>query len=571
MAYRWTASPKLNDSKIEHLSKAINVSKPIATLLIQRGIETEDEAKRFFRPQLTDLYDPFLMKDMDLAIDRINHALKSNERIMIYGDYDVDGTTSVATVFSYFSRFTENIEYYIPDRYKEGYGVSKLGIDYAANTEVKLIIALDCGTRSIELIAYAKSLGIDFIVCDHHLPGDELPKAVALLNPKRKDCEYPYKELSGCGIGFKLIQAYAQANDLPFEQVCKYLDLVAVSTCSDIVDMKDENRVLVYFGLKKLNEDPCIGLQALLQSYQIKKEYESSDIVFGIGPKINAAGRVADAKSSVKLLIEKDFHQALLHTKTLVDNNLERKDLDNDITKEAQEILELSDELRAKKSTVLYSENWHKGVIGIVASRLIETYYKPTIIFSEVNGMLTGSARSVKDFDVHEAIGACGDLVVQFGGHKYAAGLTIKKESFEAFSMKFEEIVSQNTTEHLLTPEIAYDLEIDFKDITPNFYNVLNQFKPHGPGNMTPIFRTNNIVDSGSRIVKEKHLKFAGYQSSMKMDGIGFNLSGIYEFVASGEPFDVCYSIELNEYKGFKNLQLKIRDIRPTSTQLHNF
>ena len=562
MAYRWTAFPKLNDKKIEQLAQAINVSKPIATLLIQRGIETYEQAKKFFNPQLTDLYDPFLMKEMDLAIERINLALASKERIMVYGDYDVDGTTSVATVFSYFSKFTDNIEYYIPDRYKEGYGVSKIGIDYAAETGVKLIIALDCGTRSIELIDYAKSLGIDFIVCDHHLPGDELPKAVALLNPKRADCPYPYKELSGCGIGFKLIQAFAQANDYSFDEVCKYLDLVAVSTCSDIVEIKDENRVFVFHGLKKINEDPCIGLQALLQSYQIKKEYEVSDIVFGIGPKINAAGRIADAKSSVKLLIEEDFHQALLHAKTLVDNNTERKDIDNDITKEAQEILEKSVELRAKKSTVLYSENWHKGVIGIVASRLIETYYKPTIIFSEVNGMLTGSARSVKDFDVHEAIGACGDLVIQYGGHKYAAGLTIKKESFVAFAERFEEIVNNNTTEHLLTPEIVFDLEIDFKDINMNFFNVLDRFKPHGPGNMTPVFRTNHIQDAGSRIVKDKHLKLGAYQSGVKMDGIGFNLSQVYDYIEEGNPFDACYSIEMNEYKGFRNLQLKIKDIR---------
>ena len=418
MAYRWTAAPKLNDQKVEQLAELINVSPIIARLLLQRGVETFEQAKKFFRPQLTDLYDPFLMKDMDKAIDRIILGLHRKERLMVYGDYDVDGTTSVSIVFSYFSKFTSNIEYYIPDRYKEGYGISKIGIDYAKETGVSLIIALDCGTRSIELIAYAASLGIDFIVCDHHLPGDELPDAVALLNPKRKDCTYPYKELSGCGIGFKLIQAYAQANDFSFDDVCKYLDLVAVSTCSDIVEIRDENRILVYYGLKKINENPCIGLQALLQSYQIKEEYEVSDIVFGIGPKINAAGRIADAKSSVKLLIEEDFHQARLLAKTLIDNNTERKDIDSDITKEAMEMLENSAELRSRKSTVLYSEKWHKGVIGIVASRLIETYYKPTIIFSEVNGMLTGSARSIKDFDVHDAIGSCGDLVVQYGGHK---------------------------------------------------------------------------------------------------------------------------------------------------------
>jgi single-stranded-DNA-specific exonuclease len=564
MAYRWTAAPKLNDQKVEQLAELINVSPIIARLLLQRGVETFEQAKKFFRPQLTDLYDPFLMKDMDKAIDRIILGLHRKERLMVYGDYDVDGTTSVSIVFSYFSKFTSNIEYYIPDRYKEGYGISKIGIDYAKETGVSLIIALDCGTRSIELIAYAASLGIDFIVCDHHLPGDELPDAVALLNPKRKDCTYPYKELSGCGIGFKLIQAYAQANDFSFDDVCKYLDLVAVSTCSDIVEIRDENRILVYYGLKKINENPCIGLQALLQSYQIKEEYEVSDIVFGIGPKINAAGRIADAKSSVKLLIEEDFHQARLLAKTLIDNNTERKDIDSDITKEAMEMLENSAELRSRKSTVLYSEKWHKGVIGIVASRLIETYYKPTIIFSEVNGMLTGSARSIKDFDVHDAIGSCGDLVVQYGGHKYAAGLTIKKEQFEAFTDRFEEIVNQNSTEELRTPEISYDTEIDFSEITQKFFVVLDQFKPHGPGNMTPIFRTNHVADSGSRIVKEKHLKLVAYQSGTRFDGIAFNMSDAFPMISKNLPFDVCYSLEMNEFKGVRNLQLKVRDIRPT-------
>jgi single-stranded-DNA-specific exonuclease len=566
MAYRWTPSPKLNDRKVEALATSINVSNYIATLLMQRGVETYDEAKQFFRPQLTDLHDPFLMMDMDKAIARIQSALANKERILIYGDYDVDGTTAVSTVFSFFRKLTSNIEFYIPDRYKEGYGISKIGIDYAVSTDVKLIIALDCGTRSVELIAYAKENGIDFIVCDHHLPGSEIPKAVALLNPKRKDCEYPYKELSGCGIGFKLIQAYAQLTDMPFEEITKYLDLVAVSTCSDIVDMRGENRVLVYYGLKRLNEDPCVGLQALLQSYQLKDNYEVSDIVFGIGPRINAAGRIGDAKSSVNLLIEQDFHQALKFSKTLNDNNSDRKDLDTDITREALEILEGSAHHQKRSSTVLFSEKWHKGVIGIVASRLIETYYKPTIIFSEVNGMLTGSARSVKDFDVHEAIGECGDLVEQYGGHKYAAGLTIKKENFEKFTDTFDHIVGLKTNGdlNLLTPEIAYDLELDFSDITPKFYNLIQQLKPHGPGNMSPIFRTNNIKDSGnSRIVKEKHLKLGAIQKGTKFDGIGFGMSDVYEIISKNKPFDACYSIELNEYQGQTNLQLRVRDIRP--------
>lgn len=565
MAYRWTAFPKLNDQKVEQLAESINVPTIIARLLLQRGVENFDQAKKFFRPQLEDLYDPFLMKDMDKAIERIREAVLNKQKILIYGDYDVDGTTSVSIVYSFFRKLVSDeslIEFYIPDRYKEGYGVSAIGIEYAIQNSFSLIIALDCGTRSVELIQMAKENQIDFIVCDHHLPGDELPDAVALLNPKRPDCEYPYKELSGCGIGFKLIQAYTEYTNMPFEEATTYLDLVAVSTCSDIVEMRDENRVLVYYGLKKINENPCIGLQALLQSYY-KPEYDVSDIVFGIGPKINAAGRIADAKSAVKLLIEEDFHQANILVKTLIENNTERKDIDFDITREAMDRLDSDPELQLRKSTVLYSDSWHKGVIGIVASRLIETYYKPTIIFSEVNGMLTGSARSVKDFDVHEAIGACGDLVVQYGGHKYAAGLTIKKESFEAFSRKFEEIVDLNTTEELLTPEIEYDLEIGFEDINSKFFKLLDQFRPHGPGNMIPVFRSNHLKDAGSRIVKEKHLKVAAVQDGIKFDGIGFNMSDAYSYVKQGD-FDMCYSVEINEFKGIKSLQLKVRDIRPT-------
>ncbi|MBC7426656.1 MAG: single-stranded-DNA-specific exonuclease RecJ [Bacteroidia bacterium] len=562
MIYRWNSFPKLDDLKIRNLSESINVSPKIASLLLQRGVETFDEARKFFRPKLEDLHDPFLMKDMDKAVERLRKAVDSNEKIMIYGDYDVDGTTSVATVFSFFRNIIKDIDFYIPDRYKEGYGVSKIGIDFAHEHGFNLIVALDCGTRSVELVKYAKSLGIDFIICDHHLPGSELPDAVALLNPKRADCEYPYKELSGCGIGFKLIQGYAQANDIPFEETTKYLDLVAVSTCSDIVEMKGENRVMVYFGLIKLNEDPCIGLQALLQSYQMREKYEVTDIVFGIGPRINAAGRIADAKASVRLLIEENFHKAMEFSKLLNENNAERKDLDFDITKEALEILTLSPELQAKRSTVLYGKTWHKGVIGIVASRLIENYYRPTIIFSEVNGMLTGSARSIKDFDIHEAIGACGDLVVQFGGHKYAAGLTIKTEDFEAFAAKFEQVVTDNVKEENFTPEILYDLELDFSDIDKKFYVLIEQFKPHGPGNMSPVFRTSNILGCNSKVVKEKHLKLSAVHSGVKLDGIGFGLSDYHKVITEKESIDLCYSIEMNDYNGNKSLQLRLKDVR---------
>ncbi len=568
MLYKWTASPKLNDKNVESLATELNIPNSISQLLLQRGIDTFDKAKKFFRPTLNDLHDPFLMKGMEKAVIRIQEALTNNEKIVVYGDYDVDGTTSVALVYMFLTELckAENVEYYIPDRYKEGYGISKIGIDYAHQVGTKLIIALDCGTRSVELVKYAKSLGIDFIICDHHLPGDTLPECVALLNPKQEYCEYPYKELSGCGIGFKLVQAYQQFLNLPFEDITRFLDIVAVSTCSDIVEMKDENRVFVYYGIKKMNENPSIAIQAMLSGYQLKNNYDVNDIVFGIGPRINAAGRIGDAKLSVKLLIEKDFHKAKSLTKLLEENNDVRKGFDSDITKEALEKLSNNSFYETRKSTVLFSETWHKGVIGIVASRLIENYYKPTIIFSEVNGMLTGSARSIKDFDIHEAIGECGNIVIQYGGHKYAAGLTIKKEDFELFSETFDKIVIKNSSPEMFIPQIFYDIELDLKDITDKFYNLLEQFKPHGPGNMSPIFRTNHLINaSNTRIVKAKHIKFEVSQNNYKMDGIGFGLGNYFNLVENNKKFDSCYSIEMNEFNGRKSKQLKIRDINPST------
>lgn len=566
MEYIWKAQDQPDRRKIEHLSNLLNIPEKIAALLVQRGIETFDQAEAFFVPKFTQLHDPFLMKDMQTAVDRIVKALHNGEKILVYGDYDVDGTTSVAMMFSFLRELwdADKIDYYIPDRYKEGYGVSRAGIDWAKANDFSLIIALDCGTRSIELIAYAKTLSIDFIVCDHHLPGDTLPDTVALLNPKQQGCTYPYKELSGCGIGFKLMQALAHQYKLDESVVLQYIDLVSVSIASDIVDMMGENRVLMYLGLEKINANPCVGIQALMQSYAIKDKYDVSDIVFGIGPRINAAGRISDAKDSVKLLIERDFHQAIKAAKVLNEHNSERKDKDTEITQEALERIQQNEACLSKRSTVLFGEQWHKGVIGIVASRLIEHYYKPTIIFSENDGMLTGSARSVKEFDIHEAIGACSEYVVQFGGHKYAAGLSVKRSDFEAFALKFEEVVQTTMPESARYPSIDYDVELNFADINDKFMRLLDRFKPFGPGNMSPVFRTNKIVDTGgSKVLKEKHLRMVGKQDGVVLDGIGFGMADRYDFIRNRTLFDCCYSLEWNKFNDRVSVQLKIKDIKP--------
>ena len=437
MEIRWKAKPLPNSEIVAKLSAEINVSEAIATILVQRGIDTFEKAKAYFRPQMSDLHDPFLLKDMDLAYVRIKNAVYHGEKMMVYGDYDVDGTTAVSIVYSYFVTLNPHIEYYIPDRYKEGYGISKMGIDYAHENGISLIIALDCGIRSNELVDYANTLGIDFIICDHHLPGDILPNAHAILNPKRRDCTYPYKELSGAGIGFKLVQGYSKKEGFPEDKILEYIDLVAVSIASDMVDMQGENRVLAYFGLKKLNENPSAGLQSLIEVGPKKKKYSIQDIIFGIGPKINAAGRISDATAAVRVLIAKEYTSARQLTRVLNERNTERKELDNDITKNAVDMVEGTVGMSERKSIVIRGEAWHKGVIGIVASRMVEQFYKPTIVFSQNDGMLTGSARSVKNFDIHEAITECSQWVEQFGGHKYAAGLSIKAENFDAFSEQF--------------------------------------------------------------------------------------------------------------------------------------
>ena len=565
MEIRWKAKPLPNSEIVAKLSAEINVSEAIATILVQRGIDTFEKAKAYFRPQLSDLHDPFLLKDMDLAYYRIKKAITDHEKMMVYGDYDVDGTTAVSIVYSYFVTLNPDIEYYIPDRYKEGYGISKMGIDYAHENGISLIIALDCGIRSNELVDYANTLGIDFIICDHHLPGDILPNAHAILNPKRRDCTYPYKELSGAGIGFKLVQGYSKKEGFPEDKILEYIDLVAVSIASDMVDMQGENRVLAYFGLKKLNENPSAGLQSLIEVGPKKKKYSIQDIIFGIGPKINAAGRISDATAAVRVLIAKEYTSARQLTRVLNERNTERKELDNDITKNAVDMVEGTVGMSERKSIVIRGEAWHKGVIGIVASRMVEQFYKPTIVFSQNDGMLTGSARSVKNFDIHEAITECSQWVEQFGGHKYAAGLSIKAENFDAFSEQFESVVVRDIQEASLLPEVEYDLDISLEMLTPKFLDLINQMSPFGPGNPLPIFHSKELRSNNSpRVLKDRHLKLQISQNSRHyFDGIGFGLSEHLPVVSNGEIFDACYCIEENDFNGQVKLQLRLKDLKP--------
>lgn len=563
MEYRWRAKPLPNQEQVLQLSESIRVNPYISTILVQRGIDTYEKAEKFFRPKLEDLHNPLEMKDMDVAIKRIQTAVTNQEGILVYGDYDVDGTTAVSIVYSYFKSFNQNIEYYIPDRYKEGYGISRAGLEYAAEKGFTLVITLDCGIRSNDLVDYGNSLGLEMIICDHHLPGDTLPKAAAILNPKRRDCTYPYKELSGAGIGFKLIQAYNEKQGMPTEMVYDYLDMVAVSIASDLVDIRGENRVLSFYGLKKLNENPSIGLQTLLDDCPKKEQYTISDIIFGIGPRINAAGRIADAKAAVKVLIEKDYNTAKKYAKVLSERNHERKELDSDITRDAVDMVQKSPRLMSKYSMVLQGEGWSKGVIGIVASRMVEQFYKPTIVFSLNDGMLTGSARSIKTFDIHEAIGACGELVEQFGGHKYAAGLSIKVENFDAFADKFEAIVRESVTADDLVPVVEYDLEMETSMITPGMMKILKQLSPFGPGNSIPVFRSNNLrANQTAKILKDRHLKMQVQTPNGPMDSIGFGLAEHWPSVTDAQIFHACYCIEENTYNGRTNLQLRLQDIK---------
>lgn len=551
---RWALKSQSNSALVADLAKQLNIGTMLGNLLVQRGISSFDEAKKFFRPSISDLHDPFLMKDMDKAVARIEKAFRNNENILVYGDYDVDGTTSVALIYSFIHSMYENVDYYLPDRYKEGYGISIAGIDFAHDNNFSLIIALDCGIKANEKITYAKKLGIDFIICDHHRPGETLPDAVAVLDPKRSDCTYPFDELSGCGIGFKLIQAYSQKHNIPFEELEQYLDLVAISTAADIVPIVGENRVLVYFGLERLNKKPRPGIKAILELAQIKRELNVSDVVFIIGPRINAAGRIQDARQAVDLLITANRVDALFEGEKINESNVERRTLDLSITEHALLLVQEDSQFNRKKSTVLFHPSWHKGVIGIVASRLTEKYYRPTVILTESNGMATGSARSIKDFDIYNAIESCSDLLDQFGGHMYAAGLTMKLENIDKFIERFEEIVSATLDESIMTQEVEIDAELSFSDITPSFFNVLKQFAPFGPGNMSPVFKTENVRDTGmSRVVGSNHLKLnlaEDETTRFGMDAIAFQLGQFYPMISRKVPFDICYTIEENVWNG---------------------
>jgi single-stranded-DNA-specific exonuclease len=574
-AKRWHFASKPTTSEVAKLAEALNINKVLAALLIQRGIHTFDEAKHFFRPQLVDLHDPFLMQDMGKAIERIEKAIATNEKILIYGDYDVDGTTAVSLVYTFFKSFYAHIDFYIPHRYAEGYGISIKGIDYAAENNFSLIIALDCGIKSIDKVNYALDKKVDFIICDHHRPGDVIPNAVAVLDPKREDCSYPYKELTGCGIGFKLIQAWAASHNINLEYVYSFLDLVAVSTAADIVPITGENRILAYYGLKAINTQPRAGILALLQDstkYKFdasqRRDLSISDLVFLIGPRINAAGRMDDAKVAVKLLIADNSAQAQQFSTALNEHNTERRDFDSRITEQALQMISENPKFVQRKSTVLFNADWHKGVIGIVASRLTEKYYRPTIILTESNGYATGSARSVKDFDIYNAIESCSDLLTQFGGHMYAAGLTMKTENVEKFVDRFEEVVSETIEDRMLIQQIDIDATLNLEEITPAFFNVLKQFAPFGPGNMSPVFATESVRDTGwsKQVGKNlEHLKIAISQSEngrFGKDGVAFGMGHMYPLIARKIPFDICYSIEENYFNGNVSLQLNVKDIK---------
>lgn len=560
---RWTLKPKSESKTVRDLQSALQVDEAVATLLVQRGIETYEDAKQFFRPSLDDLHDPFLMKDMDKAVVRIETALRNNEHILVFGDYDVDGTTSVALMSSYLKTKSDHIATYIPDRYEEGYGVSYKGIDFAHDNECTLIIALDCGVKAIDKVRYALEKGVDFIICDHHRPGNELPQAVAVLDPKRDDCKYPFKELCGCGVGFKLIQALARKDGKTVEDLGAYLDLVATAIGADIVPIVGENRALAYFGLQIINSQPRPGIKAIIE--QLEKEVLTiTDVVFTVAPRINAAGRMKHGNYAVALLTETDEDLAQTYADEINVFNLDRRETDQRITEEGlTQILENKEEDRL--TTVVYHETWHKGVIGIVASRLIETYYRPTLVFTKSGDVLAASARSVKGFDVYNALEACSEYIEQFGGHKYAAGLTLKPENYEVFKQAFENEVTKTIDRNLLTPEIKIDMGLELRDITPKFYRIMSQFAPFGPGNMAPVFMSKGLKDSGyGKCVgaADKHLRLTACQGQQKIVSIGFNLGNKMDLIRSKKPFDAVYSVDENHWKGTVSLQLKLRDIK---------
>jgi single-stranded-DNA-specific exonuclease len=559
---RWTFKPIPENHIITNLSSELNIQNELATLLVQRGVETYEKAKHFFRPSLSDLHNPYLMKDMDNAVARIEKALASNEKIMIYGDYDVDGTSSVALVYAYLAQFTNLITTYIPDRYGEGYGISYQGVDYASDNEISLIIALDCGIKEAAKVKYATEKNIDFIICDHHLPSDEIPKAVAVLNPKQLDCDYPFKELCGCGVGFKLIQALAQKNHQNIEDLVPYLDLVAAAIAADIVPIDGENRILAYFGLKQINSNPRPGIKALI--YQNKKKLTITDVVFQIAPRINAAGRMKHGNHAVELLIEENFEIALTFAEAIEIYNTDRRATEKEITEQALNQINENGEQK-NSATVVFNKNWHKGVIGIVASRLIETYHKPTIVFTESNGFYVASARSVYGFDLYQSLEKCSEYMEQFGGHTHAAGITILPKNYPLFKEKFEEVVHETLKEDSKTPEILIDLEIDLSNVTPKFYRILKQLEPFGPANMKPVFLSTGLRDNGygkSVGADGNHVKLSiiNGSDSKTYNAIGFNLADKYAQINGS--FQAVYTIEENHWNGNTSLQLMLKDLK---------
>jgi len=564
MDKRWIFKDTPSPEQIEKLSKSINTNPYLTGILLQRGITDFDSAKKFFRPSLDHLHDPFLMKDMDVAVSRLKSALDKGEKILIYGDYDVDGTTAVSLVYRYLRRFYSGCDVYIPDRYSEGYGVSLAGVEYAADNGYSLIIALDCGIKSSELVRLAGNKGIDFIICDHHLPGEQIPDAVAVLDPKREDCSYPCPDLSGCGLGFKLMQAYARRYRDESE-VFDYLDLVAVSIASDIVPIVDENRVLAFYGLKKLNEDPLPGLKALKEISGTKNDLDVSGVVFTLGPRINAAGRVAHARAAVDLLIAETEEEATALAEKIDLKNDMRKEFDSSITEEALRMIESNDRIKPLKSTVLFKNDWHKGVIGIVAARCIEKFYRPTVILTESNNKITGSARSVNGFDLYQAILSCSDLLEKFGGHKYAAGLTLDARNLEAFQQRFEEVVSATLTAEMMTPVVEIDYSIPLAAVNPKFVNVLKQMGPFGPENTKPVFAADNLyVYNSLSTFKDRHIKFLVAQEGGNnvLQAVGFDMAGFYEPISKGTSFRMAFTIEENVYNGTTSIQLRIKDIK---------
>ena len=573
MNFKWNYQPPTQEQieAAKALSKELGINPVLGKLLLERGITSAAEAKRFFRPQLNELHDPFLMNDMSIAVERLNQAMGRKERILVYGDYDVDGVTAVALVYKFILQFYSNIDYYIPDRYEEGYGVSKKGVDYAAETGVKLVIVLDCGIKAVDAIAYAKEKGIDFIICDHHVPDEMLPPAVAILNAKRLDSTYPYEHLSGCGVGFKFMQAFALNNGIDFHQLTPLLDLVAVAIASDIVPIMGENRVLAYHGLKQLNSNPSVGLKAIIDVCGLSsKEITMSDIVFKIGPRINASGRIQNGQEAVALLIEKDFALALAKANQINEYNETRKDLDKSMTEEATKLVIDEEDLNQRKSIVIYNETWHKGVIGIVASRLTETYYRPAVVLTRTENLATGSARSVTGFDVYKAIESCRDLLENFGGHTYAAGLSMRIENVPEFTKRFEEYVAEHIEDEQTIPVLDIDAVIDFKDITSKFFADLKKFNPFGPDNQKPIFCTHHVYDYGtSKVVgrNQEHIKLelVDNKSHNVMNGIAFGQSSQARYIKTKRAFDICFTIEENTHKRGE-VQLQIEDIRQAET-----